>query len=46
MILLAQANLSLKVSLNQYFGNFDATVEYLMNQVAHKKSTSNLILLA
>ncbi len=32
---LVQAKLSLKANHEQYSGNFDATVVYLMNQVSH-----------
>ncbi len=34
---LAQAKFSLKANSKQYSGNFDATVEYLMNQVLHQQ---------
>ncbi len=32
---LAEAKLSLKANCEQYSGNYDATIEYLMNQVLH-----------
>ncbi len=33
---LAQAKLSLEANRKMYSGNFDATIEYLMNQVQHQ----------
>ncbi len=39
---LAQAKLSLKANHETYSGNFDATVEYLMNQVEHHQVNQQL----
>ncbi len=39
---LAQAKLSLKANFMQYGGNFDATVKYLMPQVAHQQVNKQL----
>ncbi len=38
----AQAKLSLKAKREQYSGDFDATVEYLMNQVTHQQVNQQL----
>ncbi len=39
---LGQAKLSLEANREQYSGNFDATVEYLMNQVTHQQVNQQL----
>ncbi len=39
---LAQAKLSLEANSDQYSGNFDATVKYLMNQVTHHQVNQQL----
>ncbi len=39
---LAQAKLSLEANHDQYSGNFNATVEYLMNQVTHHQVNQQL----
>ncbi len=39
---LAQAKLSLEANREQYSGDFDATVEYLMNQVTHQQVNQQL----
>ncbi len=39
---LAQAKLSLEANRDQYSGDFDATVEYLMNQVTHQQVNQQL----
>ncbi len=39
---LTQAKLSLKANRKTYSGNFDATVEYLMNQVMHHQVNQQL----
>ncbi len=40
----AQANLSLEANCEQYSGNFDATVEYLMHQVLHQQVNQSLLI--
>ncbi len=39
---LAQAKLSFEADCDQYSGDFDATVEYLMNQVTHQQVNQQL----
>ncbi len=39
---LAQAKLSFEANCDQYSGNFDATVKYLMNQVQHHQVNQQL----
>ncbi len=34
---IAQAKLLIEASCDRYSGNFDATIEYLMNQVSHNQ---------